>query len=88
MPRYLVDGDVQGVGFRYYVMRQAQALGLDGWVRNLPDGRVEVLARGNQGALSALETALRRGPSRARVSQVEKLESLDEVDAASGFHIR
>ena len=65
-----VSGSVQGVGFRFFVMQEARRLGLAGRVRNLPDGRVEVRARGEQGALEQLVLALRQGPRLARVSGV------------------
>ena len=68
---FIVDGRVQGVGFRYFVLREAQALGLSGWVRNLPDGRVEVLANGEPDMISALEARLWVGPPHARVATVE-----------------
>ena len=57
--RYLVQGRVQGVGYRYFVLRQADAVGLVGHVRNLPDGRVEVVAEGPEQALTGLESRLR-----------------------------
>jgi acylphosphatase len=68
--RFLVFGRVQGVGFRYFVVRQAEALGLSGWVRNLPDGNVEALAAGEEGAIEAFEGRLWSGPPRAQVSEV------------------
>jgi acylphosphatase len=77
--RYLVSGVVQGVGFRYFVVRRAEGLGLAGLVRNLHDGRVEVLARGSGEALAALETALEEGPPRARVIGVESAQISDEA---------
>lgn len=67
---YIVTGRVQGVGFRYFVVRQARALGLTGWVRNLPDGTVEALAAGPGPAVEELEEALRQGPSASRVEDV------------------
>ncbi|MFZ5785839.1 MAG: acylphosphatase [Acidobacteriota bacterium] len=66
--RYIVEGRVQGVGFRYFVVREAQALGLSGWVRNMADGRVEVLAAGDDSALEVLAGRLWEGPRSARVS--------------------
>jgi acylphosphatase len=66
--RFLVSGRVQGVGFRDFVRRAAGELGLDGWVRNLADGRVEVHAEGGAAELDALAARLRRGPAFARVS--------------------
>jgi acylphosphatase len=62
---------VQGVGFRWFVEREAQALGLTGWVRNNEDGSVEILATGPLGQLSYLHEALRRGPRAARVDRVD-----------------
>lgn len=69
--RYLVSGRVQGVGFRYFVLREAQALGLVGFVRNLRDGRVEVVAAGPDSKLAKLEALLWRGPMMADVKMVE-----------------
>ncbi len=68
--RFLVAGRVQGVGFRYFVLREAQALGLSGWVRNLPGGEVEVLAVGDEAPLATLEGRLWQGPPHARVREV------------------
>lgn len=86
--RYLVSGVVQGVGFRYFVARRASALGLAGYAANLPDGRVEVLAKGPQDRLHALELALRSGPPHARVTNVENLEISDEDWPLTTFEIR
>jgi acylphosphatase len=72
---FIVNGRVQGVGFRYFVLREAQALGLSGWVRNLPDGRVEVLAHGDPDVVNALEARLWAGPTHARVATVESREA-------------
>ena len=65
--RFLVSGRVQRVGFRWFVVEEASRRGLTGWVRNLPDGRVEVLAQGEPGPLDELERALAQGPHAARV---------------------
>ena len=70
--RFLVEGRVQGVGFRAWTRRRALELGLHGIARNLPDGRVEVLADGAPAALDALGDALRVGPPLARVSAVAR----------------
>jgi acylphosphatase len=86
--KYTVSGVVQGVGYRYFVLRQARGLVLSGWVRNLPDGRVEVVARGSGAALSALEDALQKGPSQSHVTNVEKVEISDDAVGVSGFDIR
>jgi acylphosphatase len=66
-----VTGIVQGVGFRYYTRDEALRLGLRGWVRNLDDGRVEVVAEGPEEALQQLVAWLGRGPRSARVDRVD-----------------
>lgn len=65
--RYLAQGIVQGVGYRYFVQRNAETLGLVGWVRNLHDGSVEAYAIGAEKELAQFESALRRGPRHAEV---------------------
>jgi len=65
-----ISGDVQGVGFRSWVRRQAQELGLTGWVRNRDDGTVEVVAEGTRSALDELVKRCRRGPETAWVADV------------------
>jgi acylphosphatase len=69
--RFLVRGRVQGVGFRWFVEREAHILGIAGWVRNNHDGSVEVLAQGTRDQLSGLHSRLREGPRAARVDAVE-----------------
>ncbi len=66
-----VKGRVQGVGFRYHTLQAAQEQGLTGWVRNLRDGRVEVLAEGAHEALNRLLVELRKGPISADVQDVK-----------------
>ncbi len=66
----IVEGTVQGVGFRYFVQQSAYYLHLTGWVRNRWDGSVEVLAEGERPALEKLLAALRRGPGGSDVEQV------------------
>jgi acylphosphatase len=86
--RFVVRGRVQGVGFRYFVIREASRLALVGWTRNLPDGAVEVLASGEEASLEALQRRLGEGPPAARVLDVvvsappvgENLEALDGFD--------
>lgn len=68
--RCQVSGRVQGVGFRYATVEQALRLGITGYVRNLPDRRVEVLACGEERAVNALRNWLWQGPQLARVSDV------------------
>jgi acylphosphatase len=73
--RFLVRGRVQGVGFRWFVEREAHILGIAGWVRNNPDGSVEVLAMGSLEQLQELRSRLRIGPRAARVDDVEEGEA-------------
>jgi acylphosphatase len=67
----VVHGDVQGVGFRWFLMREAQLLGLTGWVRNLDDGTVEFVAEGSRPDLERLKGAAERGPETAQVERVD-----------------
>jgi len=66
-----VHGDVQGVGFRYFLMREAYRLGLRGWVRNRDDGTVEFVAEGDRADLEILKQAAETGPRMARVDRVD-----------------
>jgi acylphosphatase len=66
----VIHGDVHGVGFRYYLMREAQRLGLRGWVRNRDDGTVEFVAEGRRTELEKLKRAAERGPQTAQVDKV------------------
>ncbi|UNK49132.1 acylphosphatase [Lysobacter sp. S4-A87] len=75
--RFIVSGRVQGVFFRASTRDQALALGLRGFARNLPDGRVEVLAAGDDVALDRLAAWLRQGPAMAQVDDLERLAALD-----------
>jgi acylphosphatase len=72
--RLLISGRVQGVFFRAFTRDEGRRLGVKGWVRNLPDGRVEVLAKGDPEQLEALEAFCRQGPPHARVHDVEVVE--------------
>jgi acylphosphatase len=67
----VIHGEVQGVGFRYFLTREAQARGLRGWVRNRSDGGVELVAEGERANLDQLLAAAREGPSHARVDGVD-----------------
>ena len=73
--RFLVRGRVQGVGFRWFVEREARTLGVAGWVRNNADSSVEVLAMGTREQLTGLRSRLREGPRAARVDDVEESEA-------------
>ena len=82
-----IDGRVQGVWYRASTLREAERLGLTGWVRNCIDGRVELCAEGDRPSLEALLAWCRRGPEHAEVERIELTWS-----KASGhftaFHIR
>lgn len=82
-----VNGWVQGVGYRYFVVNTALALGLRGYVRNLSDGNVEVLAQGNRPTLERLLTMLQRGPSAAEVNEI-RTDWGQPTEHLSGFHVR
>ena len=73
--RYVVRGRVQGVGFRFFVEREAHMLGIAGWVRNNFDGTVEVLAMGTHEQLVGLRSRLREGPRAARVDDVDESDA-------------
>ena len=84
--RFVVAGRVQGVFFRASTREQALALGLRGYARNLADGRVEVLAAGEGAGVDRLADWLRRGPSQARVEELERLPARED-EAGAGFDI-
>lgn len=84
--RCIVAGRVQGVSFRAYTRREALRLGVAGWAKNLPDGRVEVVACGEAGAVEALCAWLWSGPPTARVTHVDCLPA--EGGFPEGFQIR
>jgi acylphosphatase len=85
--RFLVSGTVQGVGFRYFAYRAARQLGLSGFVRNLPDGRVEAVVRGEPASIGEYERRLRAGPPLAAVRQVSRSDISDQVYLPSAFEI-
>jgi acylphosphatase len=66
-----ISGQVQGVCFRMYTQQQARILGLTGWVKNLPDGRVEIMASGEAEQLKTLQDWLQKGPEMAKVLNVD-----------------
>ena len=83
----IVRGRVQGVGFRYFVRERARTLRVAGWVRNLPDGAVEVLARGEREALDRLRTAIVAGPPGAKVTTVDEQNEQPSEAALEPFGI-
>ncbi|HMB77643.1 MAG TPA: acylphosphatase [Kiloniellaceae bacterium] len=84
--RVLIEGRVQGVGFRYWVYGRAVGLGLDGWVRNLPDGRVEATFAGAENAVAEMLAACWQGPRFCQVKSV--VEEACAVPPPAGFEIR
>lgn len=86
--RFVVRGRVQGVGFRWFVLREAIRLDLEGFVRNLPDGSVEVLARGLSAAMERLEASLAKGPGSACVERVEKEDVSHEAQLLKPFRVK
>ena len=85
--RYLISGRVQGVGFRFFTEAAALREGLNGWVRNLPDGRVEISVEGEAEAVERFERHVRHGPPGGRVSDVDVDETVPTY-SQSGFSIR
>jgi len=81
--RLILRGQVQGVGFRAWLVARAQALGIDGWVRNRPDGAVEALLSGETDAVEELARLCRRGPPLAAVLSI--VEDLAEPPGGPGF---
>jgi acylphosphatase len=75
----IVHGRVQGVGFRWFVMKTASRLEVAGWVRNNPDGSVELEAGGSSEAIAELKARVSRGPAVARVDRVDELPASAEV---------
>ena len=84
--QYLVSGRVQGVGFRFFAEAAGIRAGLFGWVRNLPDGRVEIFAQGSANDFPSFEREIRRGPPGARVGDVDV--SGARLEDLAGFDIR
>lgn len=83
---FLVRGRVQGVGFRWFVEREAHILGIAGWVRNNADSSVEVLAMGTRDQLSGLRSRLHEGPRAARVDDVEEFDA-KPIEGLATFRI-
>jgi len=86
--RVVVEGFVQGVGFRHFAYRAALRLGLSGWVRNRADGSVELLISGSPDAIETMLAELRRGPSGARVRSVLLAEAYGAEWRRGAFEVR
>jgi acylphosphatase len=86
--RVVVEGFVQGVGYRYFAQRMALRLGLSGWVRNRADGTVELLVSGPPDAIESMLAELRRGPSGARVRSVRLAEAYSAEWTRGAFEVR
>lgn len=85
---YLVKGRVQGVGFRWFVHREASEIGLKGWVRNTDEGHVEIVAAGSPEDLAELKTALHKGSRGSRVDAVVEHELAEgEAEQLGPFEI-
>jgi acylphosphatase len=85
--RFVVRGRVQGVGFRWFVEREAHILKIAGWVRNNPDGTVEILAQGTRDQLAGLHSRLREGPRAARIDAVDVSDAQPAAGLTS-FQVR
>jgi acylphosphatase len=85
--RFFVRGRVQGVGFRWFVEREAHILQIAGWVRNNPDGSVEVLATGTREQLAGFRSRLSEGPRAARVDNVEEVDA-EPIAGLNSFQVR
>jgi len=85
--RYFISGRVQGVGFRFFTEASASREGIEGWARNLSDGRVEVAAQGEAESIDRFERALRHGPPGARVDDVETFDDVPG-NGGAGFSVR
>ncbi len=82
-----VHGQVQGVGFRYFTERTASSLGVTGWVRNVPDGTVEIEAQADQDTLTRFFEKVRKGPTFSDVTDLE-MNQLDPAAEEAGFQIK
>ncbi len=81
-----ITGKVQGVSFRYYILKEAQRLGINGWVKNLEDGRMEAIAQGKEEDLQQLLRLFRKGPPYAEVERVDMKEMPEQK--LEGFEIK
>ncbi|MDX1577260.1 MAG: acylphosphatase [Gemmatimonadota bacterium] len=85
---WIIEGRVQGVGFRHFTTRAARELGVRGTVRNRADGAVEVVAAGPADALDSLRARLRKGPPSARVRRIDDGSGAPDAKLPDGFEVR
>ncbi|EIJ82141.1 acylphosphatase [Bacillus methanolicus PB1] len=85
--RIIVSGKVQGVGFRYFTQMKANTYGITGWVRNLPNGNVEIIAEGNKEDLVLFLNSIKDGNPFSRVSRIETAET-NEISGFTSFTIK
>ncbi len=85
---YKITGRVQGVGFRYFTTKKAEALNLNGWVKNMTDGSVEVLLSGEEESIEEMLKHLREGPKSARVDKIIEISTTDKPEEFDGFTVR
>lgn len=85
--RFFVRGRVQGVGFRWFAEREAHTIGIVGWIRNNPDGGVEVFAMGTRDQLAKLRSSLQQGPRAARVDDVAESDA-EPVAGLNSFQVK
>ncbi len=83
-----ISGRVQGVGFRHFTRKNAEALNVDGWVKNLADGRVEAVFEGSEEAVQDLIKRCKRGPAPSRVEELEVKDAENEKNTLKGFQVR
>ncbi|WP_185762570.1 acylphosphatase [Bacillus methanolicus] len=85
--RIIVSGKVQGVGFRYFTQMKANTYGITGWVRNQPNGNVEIIAEGNKDDLALFLASIKEGNPFSRVSHME-IEEVNEISGFTSFTIK
>jgi acylphosphatase len=85
---YRITGRVQGVGFRYFATKKAEELNLNGWVKNMPDGSVEVMLSGDDKLIEEMLKHLRMGPRSARVDDIEEIPTTGKPEILDGFTVR
>ncbi len=84
--KFIISGEVQGVGYRFFAQRAAARHQIRGYIKNLPDGRVEALIEGNESAVHAFRLDLAAGPTYSRVGEIEELV-LEPSGTYSAFRI-